>query len=61
MPEGAGLAAIREACIAVKRKLNFTNDEINIVEKKNCKVSVLNGFSIKKEEFLPPNANVSRV
>ena len=62
MPEGAGLAAIREACIAVKRKLNFTNDEINIVEKKtNCKVSVLNGFCIKKEEFLPPNANVSRV
>ena len=48
MPEGAGLAAIREACIAVKRKLNFTNDEVNIVEKKKLQSQCAEWFQYKK-------------
>lgn len=34
LPEGATLSQIKDACVAVKRKLSFSDDEIAIVEKK---------------------------
>ena len=35
LPGGSTLPQIKDACVAVKRKLSFSDDEIGIVEKKN--------------------------
>ena len=35
LPGGSALPQIKDACVAVKRKLSFSDEEIGIVEKKN--------------------------
>lgn len=34
LPEGSTLPQIKDACVAVKRKLSFSDEEIGIVERK---------------------------
>ena len=49
---------MKDACVAVKRKLSFSDDEIAIVEKRTSwKVTVQTGIDLREAEFLPQNAN----
>ena len=58
LPEGATLQQIKDACVAVKRKISFSDDEIVIVEKKkktDYEVNVQIGIALRRGAFLPQN------